>query len=436
MFVRRVLLPLLLVSALACAHLCPFIAALSVKDIPQLPHHSECIGLECLSSVWCRRGANYVDIRHVWSDVEVQINFRGGEPCVITASDDSGRYQDLLMRLLNTNDTSSNQHTQTIVQKLRSQTTPDWSARVMTALGVWSRCSPDGTCSYSFSPFLMSCVKVCDNEDKPGDLHVEFTSRPRNKRPFYPLLLLSGVLVMRSAGMLSDQVAFYYLGGTSLGVVLSVFLVTYFVMKRVQPKGTSPFIAIVLAGCVQSSLGLVSFASDWLRDTAKANIFYAGVYVLTAALISLAFTHYTLSGPEGVSVSTGLRDILRWAIKLVGVAMISFSTPSTFWSVVLVLVVLLVELVAGPIYRAFRWIGANVLGLDKPAPPSKWVATPYLNREQYRIQTELNTQREIESLVASPHFKNWVVGNSERISVTPLRMTRQMRADTPDSPDW
>jgi hypothetical protein len=120
----------------------------------------------------------------------------------------------------------------------------------------------------------------------------------------------------------------------------------------------------------------------------------------------------------------------------VGIVIIAYSTPSTFWSAVLVCVAVVVELLSGPVMRIWNWFGIHVLGLDQAAAPTKWVTTPYLTQEQYRIQTELNTQRAIESLAASPAFPQWVVSNAERISVTPLRMTRQMRCDTPESPDW
>ena len=192
----------------------------------------------------------------------------------------------------------------------------------------------------SFSPFSSSCVAL---RLRPGFWEAAVECEARLVGPLAlsnghrsigadqvesglwlgPALALAGLLLFWYAPFLSQSLPLYYASGMTLGVVLGVALLLFFVVKRVSPRrgggGTLLALATGWAGSVYAAarhVGWRLLAEHWPKVLA---------YLALFGLLGYALTKWTLRGgrPEAYQC-----ELLAQAMRLVALLCVLFSSVS------------------------------------------------------------------------------------------------------------
>mmetsp|Transcript_20792 Transcript_20792/g.34409 ORF Transcript_20792/g.34409 Transcript_20792/m.34409 type:complete len:421 (-) Transcript_20792:1672-2934(-) len=263
----------------------------------------------------------------------------------------------------------------------------------------------------TFSPFGKSCVKV-DGLVYDTPVTIKVYQHPSNLR--YLVYFAFGYILLLTAPVLSEKLVFYYVSGVSLGVLLSIFIVTWFILKRVSPGKNSIYIAVA----VQSLFGLVGFAGKLFQQAIERYPNYVLAYLGISVLASFAITHlYLRSTASGGGLNTGFKDLVRWSIQGLGYLLIFFSTPSTQLSVAALLGVFTYRVIfpiLGRLGRFFAWgSGAKRLHVN-------YLSHRFITMDEYERVGKICTQNAKKELFRSPGFQKWAVQNADRIHVAPV----------------
>lgn len=189
-----------------------------------------------------------------------------------------------------------------------------------------------------------------------------------------------------------------------------------------------------------------SMKNQW-TELIEENVDYLVYYLVITALLSFAATHYFLrseGNPYGVNVSSGLKDIVAFLVRLLGIVSLYHSTSSVFHSMVLISFIVgykfLSSLLAWTSVSELNdSTGRSLLGTvisaaqhlfmfgTEPRRLSKkhLYRDKFLTEEEYELQTKMTTDKSLEDLFESDDFKEWAMKNKDRISVSPRRLTRQ-----------
>jgi hypothetical protein len=223
---------------------------------------------------------------------------------------------------------------------------------------------------------------------------------------------------MWHAGAWCERDSFYYAGGVSGGVVFGLLLVAFYAIHLVLtgrlPRAFASFVAVT--GYIGSLASAVSgSASALIVRHARAALLYAAV----CGSVGFVLVHRSLSDRGGVPL--WCRDCIRWILRLIGGALVFNSSYSTGLAAAWGLLALLVGATLAAIPEALRETVWSALFEQPPAPKpvTTFLASGvFLTNEQYEIQGQIETDRALEELHASPAFQRWLKGNHRRLSVT------------------
>jgi hypothetical protein len=281
-----------------------------------------------------------------------------------------------------------------------------------------------------FSPFGAGCVRVrltsqwiggspfswASREDSAGVLvHVR-----ANQRVVWwlPLVLACGCALMWHAGAWCERDGVYYAGGVSGGLAFGLLLVAFYAIHLALtgrwPRALASFVAVT--GYIGSLAGAVSgSASALLVRHARVALAYAAA----CGSVGLVLVHRSLSARGGVPLWG--RDCMRWALRLLGGALVVSSSYSTGLAAACGLLAALVGATLAAIPEAARDAVWSALFEQPPAPKpaTTFLASGvFLTHEQYEIQGQIETDRALEELHATPAFQRWLRSNHSRLSVT------------------
>lgn len=369
---------------------------------------------ECGRRIWCYQGPRrHLDFSKVFHDVTIEVEFPGASTtCVLVQSEDT------YLRLSWLNSSKNG-----VIERLQRQQAKGYNVqRQMTStmdssLRLFGSCS-GSTCRKVVSPYQLSCVALCGQSVK-GELKVSVVYS-NGLKLWYVSLFALGLVIFHSAPYLSDQVVFYYMSGVSLGVLLSVLLIVFYIFKRTMPKRSSWF-SFALAALAQSVFGLLTVVRGWWEQLIMEHLEAVLMYIVVAAAVSLALTHWLLKGPRGVEVGAGLRDIVRAGIRLVGSFFIYMSTRSLFWSFCFLLLLLAFALFRGPLKTAREQLQEKLF-------PDRGIAVmtenylgnhQFLSPSEFEVQGKIETERHMKNLLKTPQFQQWAIRNADRLTVKP-----------------
>ncbi|KAJ1617616.1 hypothetical protein T492DRAFT_1098436 [Pavlovales sp. CCMP2436] len=267
---------------------------------------------------------------------------------------------------------------------------------------------------HSASPYGSSCVGVRAVSGAQA-------LRVRAERRFVwwlPVQLLAGLALVARAGALSESRAFYYAGGSTAAVVLGVLIVALFVLRRCFERRWQRALAsaALLTGYIGSLSDTLARSLEGLaRRHPDAVLCYAAV----CGAAGLVFVHRALTSASAVPV--WLRDVARWSMWLLGGALVLTSTYSRAAVAVGATLCALAAaaLVAVPAeLRAVLW-ARYFESKPAPRPETTFLAGgAFLSEEQYRAQAEIETDRALTELHASPGFQKWLLANHRRVRLS------------------
>lgn len=374
---------------------------------------------ECVDTIWCLENANrpLTQFKRAFGYVEMCV-FPPEAGALMGASSDSWfqwpSSSSLGSKLSATVEGRLAEQRQTVVERLKQHVLGDGASSCVV-----------------FSPFGRSCVKAVnlDLADESGVLRV--SARAVDFHWGGPALLVAGYALVVLAPHLSERVAFYYLSGVSIGVVLCVFLLTWFVLKRVAPGRNTAWVAVAF----QSVFGAAALLNDQVSSLVRTHIDYAAYFLVGAALLSFAVTHYMLRGEQGShGPSAGIRDIVRWTIQGAGYTLVAWGSRSNQWSVAIVLLALVnrhVRPVLGQSSsRLLAWLNPN---RDVAIAKIRYLARPFLTLDEFNVEGQMCTEEATSELYSSREFQQWIVNNADRITVQPRE--RQQPGDFEDEED-
>lgn len=279
-----------------------------------------------------------------------------------------------------------------------------------------------------FSPFGTGCVRMRLTSQWMGSSLFSFSSREdsaavrvRAERRFVwwlPCLLLCGCALMWRAGAWSERDGLYYAGGVGGGVAFGLLVVAFYAIHVVHtgrwPKALASFVAVT--GYIGSLAGALSgSASALVARHARVALLYAAV----CGSVGLVLVHRSLSTRDGVP--SWCRDCMRWLLRLGGGALVVNSTYSTGLAAGGALLAALAGATLATVPEAVREAVWAALFEQPPAPKPATTflaGGAFLSREQYEIQGQIETERALEELHASPAFQRWLRGNHSRLSVS------------------
>jgi len=370
--------------------------------------------LECQTRMWCLDGPKrFIDFSRVFAEHKFTVSFPGDSaPCILVESEDT------FWRV------SSFNHSDYLTDRLERQMAKGFSVQrklsMYSPFGLFSSCR-GSECTKLVSPYRRSCVALC-GQSISGEVKVSVSYKSFNWK--YPLLFLVGMGIFLSAPYLSKKLVFYYTFGVSLGTLLSVLIIVFFILKRSLPKNKS-FLSIIVATFAQSVFGAVSLFRGWWENLLRDHIEFVFLYLTLASLMSFALTHWLLKGPEGVQVGAGLQDIVRVGIRLVGALVMSLSSGSLTMSIT----ICAIGISGTTLYSSFNGFLDELLDCFNPNRDVTEMKENYLyghrfqSVEEYSMIGKIETENQLKNLVQNPEFQKWAMKNVDRITVTPVADT-------------
>jgi hypothetical protein len=275
-----------------------------------------------------------------------------------------------------------------------------------------------------FSPYGTSCVGV----RALGSSSSWVSSGSRlvvvNARSHFvwhlPLRLLLGAALIACAASWCEREGFYYLGGSSLGVLFGVVLVGVFVINRLFTRRWSRLSAsfLFLTGYIGSLTNTLSSSAAALALRYSVWLY---VYLAVCATLGLAYVHRTVRSECGVPA--WCRDLTRWALRACGVLLVLTSTYSTR---LMATAALLGALAAGALalmpdeLRTALW-AACFETKPAPRPATTFLASgAFMSEEEFQMQAQIETDRALRELHSSPAFQRWLMANHRRLSTASL----------------
>ncbi|GBG32258.1 Nuclear envelope integral membrane protein 1 [Hondaea fermentalgiana] len=435
-------LTLALAAREAAAREVRFVRLDSVEDDEEVV----CKGNDCLDKIWCvcNERNPLAQFRSVFGDITFTVNEGNKEAvCLRGDSSDSRLHVDVLRELFMESDKNDLQGLECepkgssgVVRRLRKSSEPSALEGVLANLVQRGKSALGIKCpmTASFSPYGVSCV-VLDRSTHAGGkepLELKVARRVFDWRG--PGLLAAGGVLLSFAPWLSEQLFLYYASGTTIGVFLCVFLLTWFVLKRVSSTSSKNSAFVILTAEALAGLA-ASYAFSMLEVLVESYQNELLYYLIGSTLLSFALTYYFLRGSNGQpsGPSAVLRDLVRWLLTLVGYLCIYHSTRSLRWSL-LILAALLFRNVAIPAFMR-PWTGlldfvSPSRGIARMKVP--YVAGRFLTEEEYKMQGEVETQRQTRELFASPQFQEWVARNADRIHMQSPDYSREPDVDDDD----
>lgn len=273
----------------------------------------------------------------------------------------------------------------------------------------------------AFSPYGVSCV-ILERDQIRDDEHSEELRLTVERKQFSwrgPALIATGWVLIELAPWLSQQIFLYYASGTTIGVFLCVFLLTWLVLKRVTSSKHSAWMAITVQAVFGVAATFLTNIFEILVDSYRNELIY---YIAGSTLLSFAVTYYFLRGSNGQpnGPSPALKDLVRWFLIGVGYVCTFHSTRSLIWSGIIFIALFLHKVI-------MPFLNQQAVKLWKILCPNwgiakmgtKYIAGPFLTQEEYREQGEFETALQTRELFESEDFRKWIAKNIDRIKVLP-----------------
>eukprot|EP00924_Labyrinthula_sp_SR-Ha-C_P005686 maker-scaffold_14-snap-gene-2.51-mRNA-1 protein AED:0.12 eAED:0.12 QI:101/0.5/0.33/1/1/1/3/0/391 len=210
---------------------------------------------------------------------------------------------------------------------------------------------------------------------------------------------------------------FSYCGNRNkLRMYLTVDKTQVFGFDTFLPKKTS----VILATSLQSlAIYFLESIREWTSSLVKQNFEYVVYYFIFTAALSLALTHYFLkkdrdtADPSYIGVSSGLQDIVYVLIKLVGLISVYNSTASVLRGFTLVILLVVFSFISSLNIDVGKMLERKIPRLRK----DQLYREKFLSEEEYKMQGEIATQKELKKLFENPKFSEWAMNNMNRIEV-------------------
>ncbi|KAG8469648.1 hypothetical protein KFE25_006103 [Diacronema lutheri] len=265
----------------------------------------------------------------------------------------------------------------------------------------------------SFSPYGTSCVAM--RALAPAGAQQVEVRASRRFVWWLPLLLFLGLALLFRASALSMRDETYYATGISAGVLLSVLLIGWFVVGRLVQRPWPRALALLAL-----ATGYVRSLYDALAHSTEAFFVrfhrWFVAYVAAFAMLGLALVHRSVSSERGVPM--WWRDVTRWALWLLGLALVLCSTYSFALAATCALLAALGSTTLAMLPAELRTAVWAALFETKPAPrpASTFLARGrWMSEDEYVAQGAIETDRALRELHASPAFQQWIFTNHCRI---------------------
>ncbi|KAL0677332.1 hypothetical protein Bca4012_005313 [Brassica carinata] len=277
------------------------------------------------------------------------------------------------------------------------------------------------------------------------------------------VFLILGAVLLASASVLSQSLAFYYSSAMAVGIMLVVLLVLF-------QLGLGGFLLRYIPGLFQSLLTEMGIDEDMYTPVA----IFAGVFLSLAGAFFGFWTVRKLVLTEDGSIDMSTSLFVSWSIRIIAAVLILQSSVDPLLAGGALISVILISaslkkisrlkiplnLLIG-IWEAIRYAevptipgylhdfvqkspdasefhnrvtfaspSGGISGMRQSPPsesdtfPSSFHKTPErskLSKEEWKKLTEESTTKAVRELVSSPGFSSWAAANADRINVTPRK---------------
>ncbi|KAL0721573.1 hypothetical protein Bca4012_036172 [Brassica carinata] len=284
------------------------------------------------------------------------------------------------------------------------------------------------------------------------------------------VFLILGAVLLASASMLSQSLAFYYSSAMAVGIMLVVLLVLF-------QLGLGGFLLRYIPGLFQSLLTEMGIDEDMYTPVA----IFAGVFLSLAGAFFGFWTVRKLVLTEDGSIDMSTSLFVAWSIRIIASVLILQSSVDPLLAGGALISVILISSSLKKITRlkfllhlyeiplnlllgiwevirsaevptvpgflhdfmqkspdasefgnraTFASSSGGISGMRQSPPsesdtfPSSFHKTPErskLSKEEWKKLTKDSTTKAVKELVSSPGFSSWAAANADRISVTPRK---------------
>ncbi|XP_070597076.1 nuclear envelope integral membrane protein 1 isoform X2 [Erythrolamprus reginae] len=210
------------------------------------------------------------------------------------------------------------------------------------------------------------------------------------------LVTFLGLLLFFCGDLMSRSTIFFYSTGISIGVLSSLLIIVY-VLSRFVPK-KSPIYLLILGGW-SFSVYLTQLAFRNLQEICTLYWEYLLGYLVIVGCISfgVCYKYGPLENERNI-------NLLTWGLQIFGLLLLYLSIQIRHIAVILIIIAICTKNLEYPVIWAYAIYRKLFTAPEKPSPPR------LLTEEEYRIQGEVETRRQLEQLreyCRSPEFSAW-----------------------------
>jgi len=239
---------------------------------------------------------------------------------------------------------------------------------------------------FKLSPFDDACVGIQTSEGYSISLHWKYVN--------YAMVIITaaGLTMFMMAPKLCRNTFFHYTTGISLGLLMSVVILTFLVQRRFKQSVLS-WVGVAY------SLAIYLMTRTWynIKEYLTEQYFHLVIgYIFTAGLISFAVI-YRMGPPSDHRTL----NLITWSMQLVALCMIFLSSYHQTASLALIIAV-----VSWAAIPAKLKSGVNTQIRKRFFKPK----IKLLSEEEYNTQAHLETKKalaELKSFCKSPESKPW-----------------------------
>ncbi|XP_032067953.1 nuclear envelope integral membrane protein 1 isoform X1 [Thamnophis elegans] len=205
-----------------------------------------------------------------------------------------------------------------------------------------------------------------------------------------------GLLLFFCGDLMSRSSIFFYSTGISIGILSSLLIVVY-VLSRFVPK-KSPIYLMILGGW-SFSIYLTQLAFRNLQEICSFYWEYLLGYLVIVGCASFAvcYKYGPLENERSI-------NLLTWGLQIFGLLLLYMSIQIRHIAVILIIIAICTKNLEYPVIWAYAIYRKLFTAPERPSPPR------LLSEEEYRIQGEVETRRQLEQLreyCRSPEFSAW-----------------------------
>ncbi|CAG0908052.1 unnamed protein product [Cyprideis torosa] len=177
--------------------------------------------------------------------------------------------------------------------------------------------------------FQQSCVGVVSKSNFKVILTEQWVD-------FWRLIfMVLSVICFWKAKELSSSTTFYYSFGTSVGVMSSVLLISFFLFNRIPRKNIA--IGVILSGVSLTSYIISLLYNNFMEKLIKYRYYFI-VYVVLSAAVSFGLIYRFQPGRHPRSM-----DLFRWTLQALSLLVLFYSSEMREFSVLVILGLLTIK---------------------------------------------------------------------------------------------